>query len=178
MSQENVFRVVRRRARPGCAPAYEALVSAMFASARQFPGYLSAELIPPADADGEYQIVQRFATMADLEHWQDSAERAEWMERIARVADGDPQYRLLHGLEAWFGPVVAPTRVPPRWRLTVVSWLGIFPTVALLLGFVAPLMADWPFLLRVAAITAMVAVLMSYLIMPRLTRWFGWWLRR
>jgi antibiotic biosynthesis monooxygenase (ABM) superfamily enzyme len=151
----------------------------MFDDARRFPGYLAAELIPPETEGGEYQIVQRFATAADLERWNDSTERAAWHEKLRHVAEGDPEYRLLHGLDAWFGPAALPvTRPPPRWRMTVVSWLGIFPTVALLLTFVSPLLAPLPFLLRTALFTALVAVAMAYLVMPRLTRWMGWWLRR
>ncbi len=179
MTEKTIFRVVRRRAKPGCAPAYEALVRAMFDDARRFPGYLSAELIPPETPQGDYQIVQRFATEADLERWNRSPERAAWHERLRPVADGDPEYRLLHGLDAWFGPAAVPVATPPaRWRMTVVSWLGIFPTVALLLTFVAPLLASLPSLLRIAIVTAIVAVLMSYVIMPRLTRLTGKWLRR
>lgn len=179
MTDDAVFRVVRRRAQPGCGPAYEALIRGMFDDARRFPGYLSAELIPPAADGGEYQILQRFATVDDLERWNDSPERLAWLERLDTVAAGDPDYRLLHGLDAWFGPAALPVaKPPPRWRLTVVSWLGIFPTVALLLAFVAPFLAGLPFLLRTAVITALVAVLMSYVIMPRLTRWLSGWLRR
>lgn len=179
MTDAAVFRVVRRRARPGCERAYEALVQAMFADARTFPGYLAAELIPPDAPGGEYQIIQRFATSADLERWNASTQRAAWHERLRPVADGDPEYRLLHGLDAWFAPTAVPAHAPPpRWRMTVVSWLGIFPTVAILLAFVAPLLAPLPFLLRTALLTALVAVLMSYVIMPRLTRWMGGWLRR
>ena len=179
MGQDAVFRVVRRRARPGCAEAYEALVGAMFADARQFPGYLSAELIPPAEDGGEYQIVQRFAQQADLERWQASPVRAEWMERLAAVAEGEPEYRMLHGLDAWFAPAHVPVHHPPRrWKMTLLSWVGIFPTVALLLAFVAPWLAGLPFLLRTAVITALVAILMSYVIMPRLTRLAADWLRR
>lgn len=151
----------------------------MFEDARRFPGYISAELIPPGVEDGEYQIVQRFATLADLERWQASDARAEWMEKISHVADGEPEYRLLHGLEAWFGPtVLPPARHPVRWRMTLVSWLDIFPTVALLLAFVAPALEGLPFLLRVAIITGLVAVLMAYVIMPQLTRRLGWWITR
>jgi antibiotic biosynthesis monooxygenase (ABM) superfamily enzyme len=177
--QQNVFRVVRRRAKPGCAPAYEALVRAMFEDARRYPGYISAELIPPATPDGEFQIIQRFATAADLERWNKSPERTMWNQRLNEVAEGTPEYRLLNGLEAWFGPAALPVTKPPaRWRLTLVSWVGIFPTVALLLAYVAPYLASLPFLLRIALITALVAVLMSYVVMPRLTRWMAWFLRR
>lgn len=179
MVEQNVFRVVRRRVKAGCIPAYEALVKAMFEDARKFPGYLSAELIPPSMPDGEYQIIQRFATEADLERWNISEDRATWMTRLAPVAEGDPEYRLLTGLDAWFAPTALPvTKLPPRWRMTVVSWLGIYPTVTILLMFVTPYLDFLPAMARIAIITMMAAVLMSYVIMPRLTRWLGWWLRR
>jgi hypothetical protein len=174
-----VFRVVRRRAKPGCEQAYEALIRGMFDEASRFPGYLSAELIPPESPQGEYQIIQRFATAQDLERWNESVQRAAWHKRLRPVAEGDPEYRLLTGLDAWFAPTPIPAASPPkRWRMTVVSWMGIFPTVTLLLWFVAPLFASLPFLLRTALITAMVAVIMSYVVMPRLTRWMAWWLRK
>ena len=176
---EAVFRIVRRRARPGCERAYEEVVAAMFAAARQFPGYVAAELIPPEQTGGEYQIIQRFATAADLERWNASAERADWLRRLAPVAEGDPEYRLLTGLDAWFGPIEIPVmKPPPRWRMTVVSWMGIFPTVAVLLYFVAPLLAPLPFLLRTAIFTGIVALLMAYVVMPRLTRWMAWFIRK
>lgn len=179
MTDSSVFRVVRRRVRPGCERAYEELIQAMFADAKKFPGYLAAEMIPPAQAGDDYQIIQRFATEADLDRWNASSERAAWHERLHPVAEGDPEYRLLHGLDAWFAPTAVPAhKPPPRWRMTVVSWMGIFPTVAFLLAFVGPLLAPFPFLLRTALLTALVAGLMSYVIMPRLTRWMGWWLRR
>lgn len=179
MSDASVYRIVRRKAKPGCEAAYEALVAAMFADARHFPGYVAATLIPPETAGGEYQINQRFATQADLDRWNESQQRRDWLEKIAAVADGDPEYRSLTGLEVWFSPPAQTvTKMPPRWRMTLVSWLGIYPTVALLLTYVAPQLDVLPAFARIAVITALVAVLMSYVIMPRLTRWMGWWLRR
>lgn len=175
---ETVFRVVRRRAKKGCEQAYEALIRGMFDEASRFPGYLSAELIPPVSPEGEYQIVQRFATEQDLERWNLSEVRATWHERLRPVAEGDPEYRLLTGLDAWFAPEMLPTSSPPsRWRMTLVSWLGIFPTVTILLVFIAPILAPLPFLIRTALFTGMVAIAMSYLVMPRLTHWMRWWLR-
>jgi len=176
---ETVSRVVKRRAKPGCERAYEALIAAMFEEASRFPGYLSAELIPPESSQGEYQILQRFASEEDLERWNVSKERAIWHERLRPVADGDPEYRLLTGLDAWFAPTVLPSSSPPaKWRMTTVSWFGIFPTVAVLLWFVAPVLLPLPFLLRTAILTALVAVIMSYVVMPRLSRWMAWWLRK
>ena len=178
MMEESVVRVVRRRAKWGCAPAYEALARAMDDDARRFPGYLSAGLIPPENPEGEYQLVERFRTETDMKRWHASAACLSWLEKIAAVAEGEPGYRLLHGLDVWFGPADVPVaKTPPRWRMTVLSWLAVFPTVVLLISFAAPLLKPFPFLLKTAVTTALGSLLMSYLVMPRLTRWLGWWLR-
>jgi len=172
-------RIVRRHAKPGCEVAYEAMVRGMFKEAMSFPGFLSAELITPESPGEEYQIIQRFATESDLDRWNASEERMVWLERLRPLTDGEPEYRLLNGLDAWFSPTVIPaTAHPPKWKMTIVSWLGIFPTVALLLAFVAPLLTDLHFMFRTAIFTAIVAVMMSYLVMPRISRWMAWWLKR
>jgi antibiotic biosynthesis monooxygenase (ABM) superfamily enzyme len=177
MTTDPLYRIVRRQVRPGCTKAYEALVAAMFDEAKRFPGYLSATMIPPESGGSDYEIHQQFATVADFDRWNGSAERQIWLERLATVADGEPQYRSLNGLDAWFAPTAtAPARPAPRWKLTLVSWMGIFPTVAILLGWVAPQLQSLPFLVRVGIITGIVATLMAYVIMPRLTRWMRWWL--
>ncbi|NMG74165.1 antibiotic biosynthesis monooxygenase [Aromatoleum diolicum] len=183
MMEKNVpvSRVVRRKAKLGHEKAYEALLKSMVEASSHFPGYLSATVIPPhTHADqGEYQIVQRFATPEDLARWDESDERAMWHERIRPVAESAPAYRLVPGLKVWFSSQLPhATTAPPRWKMTTVNWLGIFPTVAICLGLISPFLATWPFLARTALITAMVAALMSYAIMPRLSRWMGWWLKR
>jgi len=174
-----VMRIARRRAKPGCAQAYAALVQGMFADARQVPGFLGAELIPPVGEDGEYQVVLRFASQADMDRWDRSPQRTLWHRRLRAVAEGDPEYRLLSGLEAWFALPLVPTGNPPRrWKMALLTWLGIFPTVSLLLAFVAPHLAALPFLLRTAVITGLVVLIMTWGVMPRLVPRFQRWLTR
>ena len=55
--------------------------------------------------------------------------------------------------------------------MAVVTWLGICPTVYVLFLLVAPLLADWWLLPRVMVITALVVLLMTWLVAPRLTSW-------
>ena len=93
------------------------------------------------------------------------------------LAEDEPAYRTLTGLEAWFTPpVVPPSLHPPRGRMTVVTWLGIFPTVSLYLWLLAPLLADPFFLARTAILTALIVPTMTYAVMPRLTRLLKNWL--
>ncbi len=174
-----VVRVAVGRALPHCETADEALLRGMFADMKTFPGFVSADVIPPPIPDGEYQIVAKFAAVADLEHWDSSETHLDWLRRLATVAEGAPAYRVITGLEAWFAPEVVPASVnPPRWRMTVASWLGIFPTASFFIYFAGPLLGWLPFLPRTAVITALIAVTMSYVVTPRLSRWLKPWLMR
>ncbi|MCB1889662.1 MAG: antibiotic biosynthesis monooxygenase [Rhodocyclaceae bacterium] len=170
MSQP-VVRVAHRRAREGCRDAYEAVLRGMMDAAGRFPGFLGAELTPPLRGDDEHRVTMKFASEADLTRWTDSAERARWLEALEPLAMGPPEFHLLSGLEAWFVPAPVPSAHPPsRARMALVTWLGIFPTVAAFLWLIGPLLAPLPFLLRTAVLTALIVLTMTYLVMPRLVR--------
>ena len=172
-----VVRVAVRKALPHCGAAYEALLRGMFSDMKAFSGFVSADVIPPPHEGGEYQVVTKFGTEADLERWDRSEAHAGWLNRLDTVAEGSPAYRVITGLEAWFAPEIVPASVhPPRWRMTLATWLGIFPTASLFIGVVAPLLAPLPFLVRTAVLTGLIAFTMSYVVMPRLARWLRPWL--
>ena len=174
-----VVRVAVRKALPNCAAAYEALLRGMFGDMKTFPGFQGADVIPPAGEGGDYQVVTKFATEADLARWDESETHAGWLRRLETVAEGAPAYRVITGLEAWFAPEVVPASIsPPRLRMTLVTWLGIFPTASLFIWFVGPLLGFVPFLARTAVLTGLIAFSMSYVVMPRLSRWAKPWLTR
>jgi antibiotic biosynthesis monooxygenase (ABM) superfamily enzyme len=167
-----VVRVAHRRARNGCQDAYEAVLRGMFQAASAFPGFLGADIAPPLKAGDEHRVTMKFASEADLTRWNDSDERLKWHEALAPLTEGPPEYHLLSGMEAWFVPPRTAVATPPsRARMTLVTWLGIFPTVAFYLWLVAPYLAELPFLLRTALLTALIVPTMTYLVMPRLARW-------
>lgn len=167
-----VTRIARRRARPGQEAAYEQAIRGMFDALKGFPGFLGADLLPPESPGDEYQVVVRFRSEADLQAWDESDQRLDWHERLRPLAEGEPAFRKLTGLEAWFAPAVVPASVhPPKARMTLVTWLGIFPTVTFFSLTVGPLLEPLPAVLRIALLTALVVPTMTYLVMPRLTRW-------
>ncbi len=166
-----VVRVAHRRAREGCRDAYEAVLRGMLDAARGFPGFLGAELTPPLREGDEHRVTMKFASEADLERWSQSDERARWLEALEPLALGPPEFHLLSGLEAWFVPPPVPATHPPsRARMALVTWMGIFPTVALFQWLLAPRLHNLPFLLRTGILTALIVVTMTYVVMPRLVR--------
>ncbi|MFT3759060.1 antibiotic biosynthesis monooxygenase [Thauera sp.] len=170
-SSARITRIARRRAQAGREAEYESCVREMLAQMRGYKGFLGGDIIPPEQPGGDYQVVTRFASEAECEAWDRSEARLSCLERLSEVADGEPELRKLSGLEAWFEPaVVSASMHPPRARMALVTWLGIFPTVSLVLWLVAPLLEPLPFLLRTALLTALIVVTMTWLVMPRLVR--------
>lgn len=167
-----------RRARAGHESAFVSANEGMTAAARSFPGHLGGYTVHPVDLEGLdarlYHVVFAFDTRPHLQHWQQSAERARWIAEMAPHTETESGYRLIPGLEDWFAPSGKPS--PPRWKVAAFTWLGICPTVWLAQAFVGPLIAHWPSLSRVALLTALVAMAMTWAVAPLLTKLFARWL--
>ena len=71
----------------------------------------------------------------------------------------------------------APT-APPRWKLFVLTFVGIYPPLLGVLFFGLPHLLHLPFALRTALVAGVLVFLMVFFIMPFLTRTFAAWLRR
>jgi antibiotic biosynthesis monooxygenase (ABM) superfamily enzyme len=67
---------------------------------------------------------------------------------------------------------------PPRYKLTLLSWMGAYAIITLILYVLGPATATWPLPVRTLAISALMAPAMVYLVMPVLTSLFRGWLRR
>lgn len=177
--------LVTRRVAPQGVAGFETAMAGMIEAATHFPGHLGGhlggQLVRPGEAGGGdepllYHVVFAFDNEAHLAAWQDSPERARWLAQVAPHTVGAQEMRRVSGLDYWFAPAGSTTKAPPRWKVAIVTWLGIFPTVLLLFLTVAPLLADWPLVPRTMVITVLVVVLMTWVVAPRLTRWLAGWL--
>jgi antibiotic biosynthesis monooxygenase (ABM) superfamily enzyme len=162
--------------------AFEAEMQRMIGSASAFAGHLGGQVIRPDQEDGAsdpslYHVLFAFDSQEHLQVWQSSNERATHLQAIAALTQGEQALRQLNGLAHWFaepkGPSLPP---PPRWKVAVVTWLGIFPTVLTLFLTVAPVLSDWPLVPRTMLLTALVVIIMTWLVAPRLTQWLKPWL--
>jgi antibiotic biosynthesis monooxygenase (ABM) superfamily enzyme len=87
---------------------------------------------------------------------------------------GEPVRRRLHGLEAFFRDTRhAP---PPRWKMAVVTWMGVFPSVLLWSSLLPNALGGLPHLAVVAIVNVFVVVTLAWGVMPLLTRMFAGWL--
>jgi uncharacterized protein len=171
--------VVTRQVRPGRSAEFQRLMNGMRAAAAAFPGHMGGFTIPP-DSPGQdcWRTLFAFDTPAHLNAWTRSAERAEWVARMSPLTYGDGAVRVLSGLETWFALPAAQTKAPPpRWKMALVTWSGIFPLVLLASHTVTPLFASWwPQPLAVLGATGLIVAAMTWLVMPLLARLLAAWL--
>ena len=173
-----VTAVASRRVKRGREREFEEWVSGILAAANEFPGYLGSEVLRPGDAPGddEYRIVFRFDRESNLRAWENSEERRRWLSKAEPLIH-EERVHVLTGLETWFTlPWKAGEPSPPRYKMAVVTWLAVFPLITVILTLFGPLLGLLPMLLRTLVLTAVMVSLMTYVVMPRLTRLFSFWL--
>ena len=73
------------------------------------------------------------------------------------------------------GPKRAPAP-PPRYKLALVTWIGVYPIITGLLAVLGPATATWPLPLRTLLLTAVMVPTLTWLVVPTLTRVFRGWL--
>jgi antibiotic biosynthesis monooxygenase (ABM) superfamily enzyme len=126
-----------------------------------------------SDGDRSF-VLLRFATQTDRDRWRSSAEVEALMTRgAAWVAQSEPIERT--GLETWFALPGSPAAAvaPPKWKMALVTWCALLPQIVVL-SFVVP--RSLPFLVGVAVSTAVPVCMLTWVIMPALTRALRGWL--
>lgn len=168
--------VVNRRVKPGTEARVEEWLHGITAEALRFPGHLGVNVIrPPSAATGDYVLIFRFDTYEHLRAWEESPARAEWLKRAEEFTVGAPRVRKVTGLEYWFDAPGQPGP-PPRHKMTLVTVLGIYPLLILLVPTLRSLLHGLPELIA-ALVSALIMVgLMTYAVMPLLTRLLAPWL--
>ncbi|MDP2506432.1 MULTISPECIES: antibiotic biosynthesis monooxygenase [unclassified Oceanobacter] len=173
--------VISRRVIPGKESEFEQLSADMTLAASRFEGYLGTNLFRPASSDDpEYRIIFRFTSHAALNVWEASTQRAQLLGSIEALLSSPTQREITYGIANWFDlpgqPAANPQTPPAKYKMTIVSWMALYPIVTLVFFLFGEPLAQIPLIFRTLLVTAVVMVLMSYVAMPRMTRWFGFWL--
>ena len=174
-----VTAVASRRVKPGREREFEEWVTGIFAAANRAPGYLGSEVLRPGDdpEDDEYRIVFRFDRASNLHAWENSEERRRWLRKSRPLLREEEKVHVLTGLETWFTlPSRAGEPAPPRYKMALVTWLAVFPVVAVIFSVFGRWLELLPTLVRTLVFTLVMVTLMTYVIMPRMTRLFSFWL--
>lgn len=174
--------VITRRVKPGREADYEAWLARLQAQARGLPGYLGVTTQrPPPGGPREYVSVVRFEALQHLQAFEAGELRARAEREVAAFVEAPAAWQRLTGLEFWFTPppgTLVPQ--PSRPRMVLLMTAVVFGLVLTIGSAVGALAARLPFevppALRLLVTIALEVLLMTYWLMPRLTRALASWI--
>jgi antibiotic biosynthesis monooxygenase (ABM) superfamily enzyme len=103
--------------------------------------------------------------------------RQEWIERAKPLIQAPEEMQVLTGLETWFElPRRSPKSPPKRYKMALLTWLAVFLTLSTMRYLLGSLLAPLPSLLAQLITIGIVVWLLTYVVMPQLTRLFYKWL--
>jgi uncharacterized protein len=153
------------------AEFHERLVDALSA----FPGFLRSEVFEPVDGVQEQTVVVfAFDTRQHLDAWLTSDERQTLLTEIDPYIDSRT-VNVVGGFAGWFGNSGA-SQVK-RWKQACIVLLAIFPTSVALVPVRRWLLPDVHWVVGVLFGNVIGVMVLTWLLMPFLTRAFAGWLR-
>lgn len=169
---------IARRVRPGKEAQYEDWVRRVVAVASTFPGHLGVNVLKPSPGTGgEYVVLVRFDSYAHQKAWEDSEQRAQFHRELDELTEGEDVVTKVSGLEFWFSlPEVPAQAAPSQHKMALVLCVVVFVLVLLTNVLFGEQLAHLPLILRVAVLAVVQVLLLTYVVMPRVTALLKRWL--
>lgn len=176
--------IVSRKAKKGKIEEFEEWMDGIVHESMKFEGHMGVNIIRPSNlSNPEYIIIFRFTSYENLAKWEKSEIRRKWIEKSKDVTEGEPTVQRQSGLEFWFTPnsgnaSAAALEQPPRYKMAMVITGVIFVLVFTLLPQIQNATAGLPLLLSTLLGVVIMVLLMTYVIMPSVTRLLRPWLSK
>jgi antibiotic biosynthesis monooxygenase (ABM) superfamily enzyme len=182
--------IVKRIAKKDKIKEFEEWLSGISKEVSRQEGSMGIDIIKPTPnisnkSKPEYVIIFRFNTYENLDKWEKSPIRHEWLQKGRKLAESDYDVQKMTGLEFWFTPYfngesspMIPLQPPPRYKMVIVT----IPVISILLLTLVPQihflteMLSIPFPIRLVIALTITVLLMTYVIMPLLTKLLKSWL--
>jgi uncharacterized protein len=162
---------ITRIVKPGCEEAFEKAIRTFFADSLRETGTLGAQLLLPLPGSESrtYGILRSFASVPDRDAFYQSESFRQWDEAVKPLVEENYSRRDLTGLEAFFNDPGLVWR-PPRWKMAFLTWLGVWVTVWVVSNLAGPHLSGWPPWLATGMVTLIVVSILTWGVMPVVTR--------
>ncbi|MGI9607120.1 MAG: antibiotic biosynthesis monooxygenase [Acidimicrobiales bacterium] len=174
-----VTAVASFRVRPDHEAAFEQGFDELLDVIEEFDGFLRAQLFPPVEGvQNDTVIVFSFGSREQLDSWLDSEERRAGLAGLDEHIEGERQVNVVGGFGGWFTAAGSTAKIT-TWKQAAIVLLALYPTVLVLNELFDEVMPDnVPYLLDVLIGLVLSVAILSWIVMPRLTRALEGWLRR
>jgi len=183
--------IIKRFVKRNKIKEFEEWLSGISKDVLKQEGSMGIDIIRPNAEDEnnksklEYVIVFKFNNYDNLSQWEKSSIRDDWFQKGRKIVEAVPDVQKFTGLEFWFTPYfkvksssMSPLSAPPRYKMVIVT----IPVLSILLMSLVPQiqilteMLSIPFPIRLIIAITITVLLMTYVIMPILTKILKSWL--
>ena len=172
--------VITHKAKRGCEEQFKAWLKGINQEASHYRGYMGVQVIEPhSSSDREYVIIVRFDSYEHLKIWNASDIRQHYLEELHTLTEDESTYEYQSGLEYWFSLPEMPGQMPPpRHKMAFIIWLALTPLILSIPPITEPLLSELGLIkpIPVLITCAILVVLMTYAVMPLMSRIFKKWL--
>jgi uncharacterized protein len=177
-TNDSVTVVVTRRVKSGYESQYENWLKRLLEEAKLMKGYIGATVQKPAPGTEEYTSVFRFDNVENLRKFEESEIRTRYLREVVDYVEADAIWKKFSGLEFWFSPpsgTLVPQ--PSRFRMALVMIVVVYGLVISIGQLVAMLVGDViPSYVRLFITISIEIFLMTFILMPRLTKLLAKWI--
>lgn len=169
---------IARKIKPGFEKDYENWEKGVIKEASAFPGYMGTNFLrPTAGNNYRYIVIYRFDSYQSACHWEDSEERQKWLKKIEPYLIGEPVKQKMTGLEVWFDlPEIEADKPAPRYKMAIVLTVILYILSVGLNILLRPILKDVPLPVNILVVLVINVILMTWVIMPKVTYWLRSWL--
>lgn len=172
---------------PGHEADFYSWATAVIQAVARVGGYLGGDVRDPEYADGQWQIVHRWADRRLAQDWDASSTRERWLSAASSFARPSPTRMrprrrppadLLAPPEPPGTPAApaAAATPPPKWKMATVTLMAVFPPVLFFNLTLIPQLRNVSVILRTLILCIGVTAVVTWIMMPRLMRIFRRWL--
>ncbi len=169
---------IARKVVAGREADYEQWLKSVSAAALRFPGHMGVNMIRPTTASREYVTIFRFDSYLHSRRWEESEVRQQWLARLEGIVEGDAEVREGTGLEFWFSLPELPLSHPSPHKMALVLLVVVFVLVTIIRFILSTFASDWPIAATSFITVFCQVILMTYVVMPRVTQILQGWLYR
>lgn len=169
---------VARKIRPGYEKEYEKWEREVILEASKFPGYMGTNFLKPnSTTKHRYIIIYRFDSYENACEWEDSEIRKKWLDKVAPLLIGKPERQKKTGLEVWFElPEIETNKPAPRYKMALVLTVVLYFLSVSLNLILKPILDHVTLPVNILIVLLINVILMTWVIMPKLTFWLRNWL--
>lgn len=168
---------ISRKVKRGCEADYERWISGVVDAASTYPGHQGTSVLRPSpQTNHEYVIIYRFDSYSNCRTWEQSQLRQQWLQQLEGLTEGEARTQRGTGLEFWFDLPELPAAKPAPNKMALVLIAVVYVLIMGLNLTFAPWLEPMPLWLRTLCVVVVQVLLMTYLVMPRVTRLLQDWL--